>query len=127
MGFMEEFKEFALKGNVMDLAVGVIIGAAFGKIVSSLVEDIITPVLLNPALKAAGVTKIEEWAPGGVLLGKFLAAILTFIVIAFVVFWMVKGMNSLSKKEEDAPPPPGPTPDQKLLTEIRDELKKRNA
>ena len=90
MGFAKEFKEFALKGNVMDLAVGVIIGGAFGKIVSSLVEDIITPVILNPALKAAGVDRIENWAPGGVLLGKFLAAVLTFIVIAFVLFWMVK-------------------------------------
>lgn len=127
MGFAKEFKEFALKGNVMDLAVGVIIGGAFGKIVSSLVEDIITPVILNPALKAAGVSKIEEWAPGGILLGKFLAAVLTFIVIAFVVFWMVKGMNSLTKKEaEAAAPPAGPTPDQQLLMEIRDELKKRN-
>lgn len=127
MGFTKEFKEFALKGNVMDLAVGVIIGGAFGKIVSSLVEDIITPVILNPALKAAGVDRIENWAPGGVLLGKFLAAVLTFIVIAFVVFWMVKGMNSLSKKEAEAPAPEGPTPDQQLLMEIRDELKKRNA
>ena len=125
MGFAKEFKEFALKGNVMDLAVGVIIGAAFGKIVSSLVEDIITPLILNPALKAAGVAKIEDWAPGGILLGKFLAAVLTFVVIAFVVFWMVKGMNSLTKKEAPAVPP-GPTPDQQLLMEIRDELKKRN-
>ena len=123
---LKEFKEFALRGNVMDLAVGVIIGAAFGKIVSSLVEDIITPLILNPALQAAGVSKIEDWAPGGILLGKFLAAVLTFIVIAFVVFWMVKGMNSLTKKEAPAPPPPGPTPDQQLLMEIRDELKKRN-
>ncbi|HTN47300.1 MAG TPA: large conductance mechanosensitive channel protein MscL [Flavipsychrobacter sp.] len=126
MGFMKEFKEFALKGNVMDLAVGVIIGGAFGKIVSSLVEDVITPLLLNPALKAAGVTRIEEWAPGGILVGKFLAAVLTFIVIAFVVFWMVKGMNALSKKEEAPAPPAGPTAQEKLLMEIRDELKKRN-
>jgi len=124
MGFGKEFKEFAVKGNVIDLAVGVIIGGAFGKIVTSLIEDIITPLILNPALKAAGVTKIEDWAPGGVFLGKFLNAVLTFIVIAFVIFWMVKAINSLKKKEEAAPAA-GPSSTDKLLAEIRDELKKR--
>jgi len=124
MGFFKEFKEFAVKGNVMDLAVGVIIGGAFGKIVTSLIEDVITPVILNPALKAAGVDRIENWAPGGIFVGKFLNAVLTFIVIAFVIFLMVKGMNSLKKKEEAAPS--GPTAQETLLMEIRDELKKRN-
>ena len=78
MGFIKEFKEFALKGSVMDLAIGVIIGAAFGKIISSLVEDVITPLLLTPVLKAAGVDKIENWAPGGIYWGKFLSAVITF-------------------------------------------------
>jgi large conductance mechanosensitive channel len=122
MGFIKEFKEFALKGNVMDLAVGVIIGGAFGKIIGSLVEDIITPLLLNPALKAAGVDKIENWAPGGIFWGKFLGAVLSFLVIALVIFMMVKAMNSLKKKEEAAPA--GPTPSEALLAEIRDALKK---
>lgn len=125
MGFVKEFKEFAVKGNVIDLAVGVIIGGAFGKIITSLIEDIITPLILSPALKAAGVSKIEEWAPGGVFLGKFLNATLTFIVIAFVIFWMVKAINSLKKKEEAAAPAAGPSSTDILLTEIRDELRKR--
>lgn len=124
MGFVKEFKEFAVKGNVIDLAIGVIIGGAFGKIVTSLIEDIITPLILNPALKAAGVTKIEDWAPGGIFLGKFLNAVLTFIVIAFVIFWMVKAINSLKKKEEAAPAA-GPSSTDQLLIEIRDELKKK--
>ena len=124
MGFVKEFKEFAVKGNVIDLAVGVIIGGAFGKIVTSLIEDIVTPLVLNPALKAAGVSKIEDWAPGGVFLGKFLNAVLTFLVIALVVFWMVKAINSLKKKEDPAPPAE-PSSTDKLLAEIRDELKKR--
>ncbi len=123
MGFAKEFKEFALKGNVMDLAVGVIIGGAFGKIVGSLVEDVITPLLLTPALKAAGVDKIENWAPGGIFWGKFLGAVLSFIVIAFVIFLMVKAMNSMKKKEEEAAPA-GPSSTDALLMEIRDALKK---
>ena|SRR6187402_1745811 len=122
MGFVKEFKEFALKGNVMDLAVGVIIGGAFGKIVTSLIEDIITPLLLSPALKAAGVDKIENWAPGGIFWGKFLNAVLTFIVIAFVIFLLVKAINSLKRNE--APPPPSVSTTDQLLIEIRDALKK---
>jgi large conductance mechanosensitive channel len=122
MGFIKEFKEFAMKGNVMDLAVGVIIGGAFGKIVTSLIEDVITPLLLTPALKAAGVDKIENWAPGGIFWGKFLSAVLTFIVIALVVFMLVKAMNSVKKKEEEAPS--GPSSTDVLLMEIRDSLKK---
>jgi large conductance mechanosensitive channel len=122
MGFIKEFKAFAMQGNVMDLAIGVIIGAAFGKIVTSLIEDVITPLLLTPALKAAGVDKIENWAPGGIFWGKFLSAILTFIVIAFVVFLLVKGMNKMKKKEEA--PAAGPSSTDALLMEIRDSLKK---
>lgn len=125
MGMMKEFKEFVMRGNVVDLAIGVIIGAAFGKIVSSLVEDIITPLLLKPALQAAGAENIEKWAPGGMLLGKFIAAVISFLVIAFVLFLIIKGMNSAMKKKEEAPAaPPEPSSTDKLLMEIRDSLKK---
>ena len=122
MGIIKEFKEFIAKGNVIDLAVAVIIGGAFGKIVTSFIEDIITPLLLTPVLKKAGVDKIENWAPGGIYWGKFLNAVLTFLVIAFVIFIMVKGINSLKKKEEAAPT--GPSSTDQLLMEIRDALKK---
>ncbi len=122
MGMLKEFKEFAMKGNVVDLAIAVIIGGAFGKIVNSLIEDIITPVLLKPALEAAGAANIETWAPGGMLVGKFISAIISFIVIAFVLFLIIKGMNAASKKKEEAP---AATPeDIVLLREIRDALKK---
>lgn len=126
MGMMREFKEFIAKGNVMDLAVGVIIGAAFGKIVTSLVEDVITPALLTPALKAAQLENIEQLkTDGGILYGKFIAALIGFVVIAFVIFLLVKGVNSMRKKEEAAPAaPPAPTNEEKLLMEIRDALKK---
>jgi large conductance mechanosensitive channel len=126
MGMIKEFKEFVMRGNVVDLAVGVIIGAAFGKIVSSLVEYIITPLLLKPALDAAGAENIEKWAPGGMLLGKFIAAVISFTVIAFVLFLIIKGMNSASKKKEAEAPaaPPELTNQEKLLMEIRDALKK---
>jgi len=122
MGFVKEFKEFAVKGNVIDLAVGVIIGGAFGKIISSFIEDVITPLLLTPALKAANVEKIENWAPGGIFWGKFLNAVLSFLVIAFVIFLMVKAINKMKRKEE-APAPEVSSTDQ-LLMEIRDALKK---
>lgn len=127
MGMMSEFKDFIAKGNVMDLAVGVIIGAAFGKIVSSLVEDVITPALLTPALKAAQLENIEQLkTDGGILYGKFIAATIGFIVIAFVIFLLVKGVNSMRKKEEAAPAaPPAPSNEEKLLMEIRDALKNR--
>ena len=123
MGFVKEFKDFALKGNVMDLAVGVIIGAAFGKIVTSLIEDVITPLLLTPALKAAGANKIENWAPGGIFWGKFLSAVLTFLLIALVIFMLVKTINRM-RKQEAPPPPAGPSSTDQLLMEIRDALKK---
>lgn len=122
---LKEFKSFIMRGNVVDLAVAVIIGAAFGQIITSLVDDIITPLLLKPALEKAGAASIEAWAPGGVLLGKFISAIISFLVIAFVLFLIIKGMNAATRKKEETPaPPPGPTNEEKLLMEIRDALKK---
>lgn len=127
MAFIKEFKEFALKGNVVDLAVAVIIGAAFGAIVSSLVTDIITPLLLTPALEAAHVNNLKDLAWGQVKYGSFLAAVLNFLVIALAIFMMIKGINSMKrKKEEKAAEPSAPeyTLQEKLLMEIRDSLKK---
>ncbi|MBU8882955.1 mechanosensitive ion channel protein MscL [Flavobacteriaceae bacterium JJC] len=123
MGLVQEFKDFAIKGNVVDLAVAVIIGGAFGKIVSSFVEDVITPLLLNPALKAAGAENISKLAWNGVTYGNFLAAVINFLCIAIVLFIMIKGINKIHKPA--AVVAPGPTEDQKLLTEIRDLLKNR--
>lgn len=123
---LKEFKAFILRGNVVDLAVGVIIGGAFGAIVNSLVADIITPILLQPALKAAGAEDIAAWKPGGLLVGKFIAALISFIVIAFVLFLIIKLMNSARKKEDAKPAAPAPPPaDVQLLTEIRDLLKNK--
>jgi large conductance mechanosensitive channel len=125
MGFIKEFKDFAMKGNVVDLAVAVIIGAAFGAIVSSLVDDIITPLLLTPALRAAGAADIEQLSWGAVKYGKFLSSVIKFIVIALVLFSIIKAANAVTKKEEAAPPPPAePSSTDKLLMQIRDELKK---
>jgi len=122
MGMMKEFKDFALKGNVVDLAVAVIIGGAFGAIVSSLVDDVITPLLLAPALKAANAQDLDKLAWGAVKYGKFIAAIIKFVIIAFILFLIVKAMNSMKKKEVA---PPAATPeDVLLLREIRDSLKK---
>jgi large conductance mechanosensitive channel len=123
---LKEFKAFVMRGNVVDLAVGVIIGGAFGGIVNSLVADIITPLMLQPALEAAGASDIASWKPGGMLVGKFISSVISFVVIAFVLFLIVKGMNAaLKKKEETAAAAPAPTPaDIQLLTEIRDLLKK---
>jgi large conductance mechanosensitive channel len=125
MGLMKEFKEFALKGNVMDLAVGVIIGAAFGAIVKSLVEDIITPLILTPLLERAGLKNIQELTWGaGVKYGLFLSNIISFLIVAFALFLIVKGINSARKKDEETPAePPAPTNEEKLLMEIRDALK----
>jgi large conductance mechanosensitive channel len=122
MGFVSEFKDFALKGNMVDLAVGVIIGGAFGKIIDSLVGDVITPLLLAPALKAAGVDNLANFQMGGIFVGKFLAAVLSFIIIAFVLFMMIKAMNKMKKAQAEVPAPPAA--DIVLLTEIRDALKK---
>lgn len=141
-----EFKKFALRGNVLDMAVGIIIGAAFGTIVSSLVADIIMPpigvllgkvdfanlfiVLKQGAAEAgpyASVTQAK--AAGAVTLnyGLFINALVSFIIVAFTVFLLVKGMNKLKKKEETSPSePPKPTREQELLTEIRDILKEKH-
>jgi large conductance mechanosensitive channel len=127
MGFIKEFKEFALKGNVIDLAIAVVIGGAFGAIVSSLVEHIITPLLLKPALEAAKVQDLDKLAWGAVKYGNFLAAVIKFIIIALVLFLIIKGINRLSKKKEEpvaAPKPPEYSLQEKLLIEIRDSLKK---
>ena len=127
MGMVSEFKAFALKGNVVDLAIGVIIGAAFGKIVSSFIEDVITPLLLKPALEAANLSKIEDLVIfGSVKYGMFLSAVINFLIVAFVLFLVVKGINAAKKKEAEAPAaPPAPTNEEKLLMEIRDALKNR--
>lgn len=127
MGFLTEFKEFAVKGNVVDMAVGVIIGGAFGKIVSSMIENVITPLLLNPALEAAGLSKIEEltiW--GGVQYGIFLSAVINFVIIALILFLMIKGINRLKKPPVPVEPaaPAGPSQEE-LLAEIRDLLKNK--
>lgn len=129
---LKEFKEFAMKGNVVDMAVGIIIGAAFGKIVSSFVGDVIMPPIgvllggidfsnLSLTLKAA-----TETAPAVTLsYGKFINTVIDFLIVAFAIFMAIKAMNSLRKKEEAAPAaPPAPPADVQLLTEIRDLLKK---
>ena len=123
MGFLKEFKDFAVKGNAVDLAIAVIIGAAFGAIISSLVADVITPLLLTPALKAANVEDLENLKWGAVKYGKFITAVITFIMVALVLFLVVKGMNAAQKKKEEAPA--GPSSTDKLLQEIRDELRRR--
>lgn len=126
MGFVKEFREFALKGNVVDLAIAVIIGGAFGAIVTSLVENIITPLLLAPLLEKAGLKNLEDLSWGAVKYGKFLAAVISFIIIALSLFLLIKGMNSLKRKKEAAaaePAPPEYTLQEKLLMEIRDSLK----
>jgi len=124
MGLMKEFKDFALKGNVMDLAVGVIIGAAFSAIVKSLVEDIITPLILTPVLKAANLENIKDLTWGaGVKYGNFLSNVISFIIVAFILFLIIKGVNTARKKDEAPAAPPAPSNEEKLLMEIRDALK----
>jgi large conductance mechanosensitive channel len=125
MSVISEFKAFAMKGNVIDLAIGVVIGGAFGKIVSSLIDDVITPLLLKPALEAANLSKIEELTIfGGVKYGMFLSALINFIIIALVLFMIIKGINATKRKEEPAPAAvAGPTQEE-LLIQIRDLLKK---
>ena len=137
MAFLKEFKEFAIKGNVMDMAVGVIIGGAFGKIVSSMVNDILMPPIgaligntdftqLKVVLKKAAV---EGGDPVTWNYGNFLQQCVDFTILAFCIFLMVKAMNRLMKKKEaEAPAPapePEPTAEEKLLTEIRDLLKEQ--
>ena len=127
MSFIKDFKAFAMKGNVMDLAVAVIIGAAFSAIVSSLVKDIITPLLLTPALNAVGAKNISELKWGEVTYGNFLSAVINFIVIALVIFILIRTIAKFQRKEaeEPTPPPPAISTTDKLLQEIRDELKKQ--
>lgn len=126
MGMMKEFKEFAMKGNVVDLAVGVVIGGAFGAIVASLVGDIIMPVIgvLTGGIDFSGLAiKVGE---ANIAYGKFIQAVFAFVIIAFVLFLIIKGMNSMKKEEAAAPAAPAPTPaDVVLLTEIRDLLKNK--
>lgn len=134
MGMMSEFKEFAMKGNVVDLAVGVIIGAAFGKIVSSLVDGVIMPIVGNIVggvnfkdlaytLAPAVITEGKETAAAVLIkYGAFIQTIVDFAIIAFVLFIVIKIMNRLKKAEESAPV--APAADIVLLTEIRDLLKK---
>jgi large conductance mechanosensitive channel len=125
MGFVKEFREFALKGNVIDLAIAVIIGAAFGAIISSLVDDVITPLLLTPALKAAHAEDLDKLTWGAVKYGKFLAAVIKFLLVALVLFLVIQGINKMKrKKEEVAPAPPEYSLQEKLLIEIRDSLRK---
>jgi large conductance mechanosensitive channel len=120
MGFLKEFKEFAMKGNVVDLAVGVIIGGAFGKIVTALVADLVMP-LINPLIPGGEWQKIEVGPH--IKIGDFASTVLDFLIVALAIFLVVKGINAL-KKEEAAAPSVEPSSTDKLLMEIRDELKK---
>lgn len=125
-GFIAEFKEFISRGNVLDLAVGMIIGAAFTAIVTSLVEDILTPIM-GIVLREAGIEKFADWAPGGFGIGSFINAIISFLLISFTIFLIVKAVNKaqqFGKKKEDEPKEPAtePVTDISLLTEIRDLL-----
>jgi large conductance mechanosensitive channel len=127
MGVLSEFKAFAVKGNVVDLAIGVVIGAAFSGIVKSLVDDIITPAILTPALKAAHIADLSQLVVPGTAIkyGNFLSQIISFIFVAFALFLMIKGINKMKKKEEaKATVDPEPSKTEKLLMEIRDSLKK---
>ena len=122
---LKELKNFLFRGNVVDLAVAVIIGAAFGAIVTSFVNDVITPLILNPALKAAGVEKIAELTWNGVAYGSFLSAVINFLVIGTVLFFVVKAAEkaqNLGKKEEAAEEEVAAPTQEELLAEIRDLL-----
>jgi large conductance mechanosensitive channel len=142
MGFVKEFKEFAVRGNVIDLAVGVIIGAAFSKIVDSIVSDLIMPLiglffdsdfsnLYIPLSDAVipGMTLEQAKAAGPVFAwGHFVTVLLNFLILAFVIFWLVKAINILRRKhaEKEMTGPPAPTVTEKLLEEIRDSIRSRN-
>jgi large conductance mechanosensitive channel len=124
MGFVKEFRDFAVKGNVIDLAIAVIIGAAFTAIVTSFVKDVITPLLLQPALNAAGIQDLDKLAWGAVKYGNFLAAILNFIIIALILFILIKGINAMKEEKKEVPKEPELTLSEKTLLEIRDSLRK---
>jgi len=138
MSMLKEFKDFAMRGNVVDMAVGIIIGGAFGKIVASFVADVIMPplglliggvdfselkiIIKDAVVDASGAVTAEAVS---VNYGNFVQTAVDFLIIAFAIFMVIKGMNSLKKKEEAAPPPPpAPSKEEVLLTEIRDLLKK---
>ncbi len=133
MSMIQEFKTFAMRGNVVDMAVGIIIGGAFGKIVSSFVADVIMPPIglliggVDFANLAITLKQAVGDAPAVTLsYGKFIQSVVDFVIIAFAIFMVIKAMNTLQKKQEEAPaPPPVPTPEENLLTEIRDILKKK--
>ena len=125
---LKELKDFLLRGNVVDLAVGVIIATAFGAIINSFVNDIITPLLLNPALEAANVQNIAELAWNGVTYGKFLSAVINFVVVGTVLFFMVKGIEkaqNLRKKEEVVKEAPAGPTELEVLQEIKSLLEKK--
>lgn len=132
MKFLKEFKDFAMKGNVMDMAVGIIIGAAFGKIVSSMVNDVIMPPLgllvggVNfTDLKIVMKSAIGDDPAVTLNYGNFLQVTFDFLIVAFAIFIVIKAMNAARKKQEEEPPaPPAPSKEEVLLTEIRDLLKK---
>ena len=121
MGLLKEFRNFAIKGNVIDLAIGVIIGAAFSKIITSFVDDIVMP-LINPLIPAGNWQQLIIYP--GIKLGSFLAVVLNFLIVAFILFLIVQGVNRVRRNETVTP---GPTTTEKLLTEIRDELKNKPA
>ena len=133
MGMVKEFKEFAMKGNVVDMAVGIIIGGAFGKIISSFVGDVLMPpigLMLGGVDFSSLALTLKPGAEGvePVLLkyGVFINTVIDFLIIAFAIFMVIKGLNSFKKKQDEAPAaPPEPPADVKLLTEIRDLLKKQ--
>ena len=133
MGMVQEFKDFALKGNFFDMAIGVVIGGAFGKIVGSMIEDIIMPIVgmagkadftsmkhLLKAKDAADPTSTDNFLK----YGNFLTVAVNFLIVAFVLFLVIRFMNQLKRKDETAPAPPKPTRQEELLVEIRDLLKK---
>lgn len=126
--FVGEFKEFLIRGSVIDLAIGIIIGGAFSRIVNSLVADILTPVISF----FTGGASMADWAivlREGVTLnyGLFIQAVIDFVLIAFLIFWLVKMVNRLRRKQEEAAPSPAPSKEETLLAEIRDLLKTKQS
>lgn len=144
MGFLKEFKEFAVKGNLIDFAIGVVVGGAFGKVTTSFVDGMVMPLVgkiiggqdfselkyriqdgTKPVLDAAGNIITREVPEVYIKYGEFISTLIDFIVVAFAMFLVIKAMNRLKSQEAETPAaPPAPTPDQQLLTEIRDLLKK---
>ncbi len=126
MEFIKELRKFTMNGSVFDRAVHVMMAEAFGAIISSLVDDVITPLLLKPALEAANAEDLDKLTWGAVKYGKFLAAIIKFVIVALVLFLIIKGINSMKEKKKAVEPPPEMTMSEKLLVEIRDGLKNKN-